>query len=105
MSNEEPDSDFAQPAERHGFVVGSPDSMTDEELDATAHDADPDDLGGTGDDPGLTAGGTGTSVGQESGWDGGGTPRGYGGTGTVGGSRSGSLGGGTTLGEEEEQER
>lgn len=105
MVNDEPHSGFAQPPERHGFVIGATDEMTDEELDATALEADPDDLGGTGGESGLTAGGTGTSVGQESGWSGGGTPRGHGGTGTTGGERSGSLGGGTGPGEDEERDK
>ncbi len=48
-----------------GFRPGDTANMTDAELDATANQADPDDLGGTGDDPGLTAGGTGTAINDE----------------------------------------
>jgi hypothetical protein len=47
--------------------------ITDEEAQRTAQHADPDDLGGTGDSPGLTAGGDGTEVRPESD-TGGGTP-------------------------------
>lgn len=45
-----------------GFQRSGDETMSDEALEATARDADPDDLGGTAPDSGLTAGGTDTSL-------------------------------------------
>jgi hypothetical protein len=47
--------------------------IPDDEAQQTAREADPDDLGGTSDEPGLTAGGEGTEVRAETD-TGGGTP-------------------------------
>lgn len=65
--------------------------MSNEELQATAAEADPDDLGGSGAGSGLTAGGTGTALG--GGDDSGGGAPGLGTGSTVGGESSGAVGG------------
>jgi hypothetical protein len=45
-----------------GFQRSGDEGMDDEALDATAREADPDDLGSSSPDSGLTAGGTDTSL-------------------------------------------
>lgn len=45
-----------------GFQRSGDENMSDQDLDATAEQVDPDDIGGSAEGPGLTAGGTGTEV-------------------------------------------
>jgi hypothetical protein len=75
--------------------------MSNEELDRTAAEADPDDLGGSDLESGLTAGGTDTAMEQPGAPRSGGGIRGHGGGGTAGGTSSGTVGGSMEPGEDE----
>lgn len=83
------------PQEVGGSFGGSADLQDNTSSDASGSTA-PDDLGSTGDDSDLTAGGTGTAYGLDQDVTSGGLPRGYGSSGTVGGGSSGEIG--TTTG-------
>jgi hypothetical protein len=85
----EEDERLASPTYREGLTGGyggDPEAGEDEEaLQRTAGRADPDDLGSTSLESGMTAGGTDTTLPTETD-----TGGGYGGS-TTGGSSSGSL--------------